>query len=60
MFYTNELPFVDIDLTDGIVALLVAHVNKITSRDDIHQLVPGLSEVVVDDIISIVKDMFDF
>ena len=58
-FYMSEIPFLDLEMTDGIITLLVEHLNKFKLPSDIAQLVPCLSEQVVEDVMTIVRDIFE-
>ena len=53
------MPFIDLGLTDGILSKLESHLNKIKTENDIPQLVPGLGDEIVADVIAIINDLFD-
>ncbi|KAL5262317.1 hypothetical protein ACHWQZ_G007892 [Mnemiopsis leidyi] len=57
-FYTSNLPFVDPELTDGIIKVLSDHVNKLKTADDVLHLAPGLSLHIVEDIVEIIEELF--
>lgn len=57
-FYTGNIPFVDPELTDGIITVLTDHVNKIQGADDVLHLAPGLSPEIVEDIMNIIEELF--
>ena len=59
LFYTSEMPFIDLRLSDGIIKLLESHLHKIKSREDMLHIDPGLGGLILEDIMSIVQDLFD-
>lgn len=57
--YMNEMPFLDLELTSGIISLVCDNLHKLKSKEDLATLVPYLSQTVIDDIMIIVNDIFD-
>ena len=55
----STMPFFDVELTDGVVDLLVLHANKIGCRKDIDFIIPGLSAGLVNVIEDLFKELFD-
>ena len=53
------MPFVDMELTDGIITVMTDHLNKIKDAANIHQLIPCISSMVVEDIMAIIRDIFE-
>lgn len=53
-----DMPFIDLGLTDGIVSKLESNLNKIQNEDNIKQLVPGLGNGIVADIMAIIEEIF--
>ncbi|KAL5268815.1 hypothetical protein ACHWQZ_G002603 [Mnemiopsis leidyi] len=58
-YYMQEMPFLDMEITDGIVNLLVENLNRLKSTVDLIKLVPLLDEIIVEDIMEIIRDIFE-
>ena len=57
--YSCEMPFIDCELTEGVIKMLTDECGAISKIDDIDMVVPGLSRSVKSDVMDIVKDIFD-
>ena len=55
----QEMPFLDMEITDGTVTHLVENLNRLQSATHILNLVPFLDELVVEDIMEIIRDIFE-
>lgn len=55
----SQIPFLDVELTDGVIDLLVMNANKIGSEYDITSLVPGFSQLMTKEVMDIFKEFFD-
>ena len=53
------MPFIDCELTEGVIKMLTDECGAISKIDDIDMVVPGLSRSVKSDVMDIVKDIFD-
>ena len=54
----GTMPFMDSDLTDGIINLIVQKCHKICCQEDLNMLVPGLTEATQLDIMAIFNYIF--
>lgn len=53
------MPFLDMEITDGTVTLLVENLNRLKSTAHIMKLLPFLDEIIVEDIMEIISDIFE-
>ena len=56
--YSDNRPFLDCELTEGVIKLLTNECGYIFNLEDIERIVPGLSDRVKRDIIVITNDIF--
>jgi hypothetical protein len=54
----SKMPFVDSDLTEGIINLIVQQCHKICRREDLDALVPGLNLSTQLEIMDIIRNIF--
>ena len=54
----GTMPFLDSDLTDGIITLIVQNCHKICRQEDLQILVPGLTRSTQLDIMDIFENIF--
>jgi hypothetical protein len=54
----STIPFLDSDLTEGIINLIVKQCHKICRREDLNALVPGLNHSTQLEIMDIVSSIF--
>ena len=52
------MPFADNELTDGVINTLCNNANKISKKDDLEIIVPGLSEYIQNDVWEIFEGIF--
>ena len=57
-YYMQEMPFLDMEITDGSITLLVENLNRLKSTAQIMKLLPFLDEIIVEDIMDIISDIF--
>ena len=56
--YNNNMPFLDCELTEGVIKLLTEQCGYIYQYDDLEKIAPGLSSGVKEDILEIARDIF--
>lgn len=57
--YDTNMPFIDCELTEGVIKLLSDGCGYIFGINDIERIAPGLSDTVKKDVMSIMSDIFE-
>ncbi|KAL5252834.1 hypothetical protein ACHWQZ_G015565 [Mnemiopsis leidyi] len=58
--YSNTMPFIDCELTEGVIKKLTEECGYIYDYNDLENIIPGLSSEVKEDIIAIAREIFKF